>query len=139
MDFYAISYSDLLPEDDPPDVRLVRAHERRHLPSPVEGIDVALLTHGPERELVALHVDYAVGAHLHEYAAGGGEALLLVLEGELRVTLGDGEPLDLAAGDALYYETSTRIEVRNPGGVPARAVAVGARGRHPPGSGAPPG
>ena len=132
LDFYAITYADLLPEEEPPDVRLVRAHERRHLPSPVEGIDVALLTHGSGRDMVALQADYAVGAHLHEYATGGGEAFLLLLEGELRVTLGASAPLDLAAGDALYYETSTRLEIRNTGTVPARVVAVGRRAQHLP-------
>ena len=137
LDFYAITYSDLLPEEEPPDVRLVRAHERRHLPSPVEGIDVALLTHGSDHDMVALQADYAVGAHLHDYATGGGEAFLLVLEGDLRVTLGASAPLDLAAGDALYYETSTRIEIRNAGTVPARVVAVGRRAPHLPGRGDP--
>lgn len=130
LDFYAISYGDLLPEEEPPDVRLVRAHERRHLPSPVEGIDVALLTHGSDHAMTALHAEYAVGAHLHEYVTSEGEAFLFVLEGELCVTLGAGTPLQLAAGDALYYETSTRIQVRNTGSVPARLVAVGRRSPH---------
>jgi transcriptional regulator with XRE-family HTH domain len=125
LDFYGITYSDLLPEEEPQDARLVRAEERRHLPSPAEGIDIALLTHGSGHEMVAILAEYAVGAHLHDYAAGTGEAFLHVLDGELRVTLGGAEALVVGAGDSLYYDTSTSLEIRNEGAAPARLLAVG--------------
>jgi transcriptional regulator with XRE-family HTH domain len=130
LDFYAITYSDLLPEEEPQDVRLVRAHERRHLPSPAEGIDIALLTHGTGRDMVAIEAEYAAGARLRDYVTAAGEAFVHVLDGELRVTLGEDEELVLAAGDSLYYDTSTRIDIRNDSAVPARLLAVGSRVPH---------
>jgi len=139
LDCYAITYSDLLPEDEPDDARLVRADERRHLPSPAEGIEVAVLTHGSGHEMVAIEAAYAVGAELEDYSAGDGEAFVLVLEGELEVTFGDGPPLVVAAGDALYYRTSTLLGIRNASGAPARVVAVGNHVSHLPVRGQPSG
>jgi transcriptional regulator with XRE-family HTH domain len=104
IDFYGISITDLLPfaaRSDNPEV--IRPAERRLLQSPVEGIDVYLLAADTDRQMMPLEVHFAPGARLAEPGQHVGEEWVLVLEGELRLELGDAEPQFLRKGDTAYY------------------------------------
>jgi quercetin dioxygenase-like cupin family protein/DNA-binding Xre family transcriptional regulator len=104
IDFYRISITDLLPfaaRMDYPEV--IHPDERRSLKSPVEGIDVYLLTADTDRQLMPLEVHFQPGASLAEPGRHAGEEWLLVLEGDLRLELEGAEPRTLQPGDTAYY------------------------------------
>jgi transcriptional regulator with XRE-family HTH domain len=104
IDFYGISITDLLPfaaRSDYPEV--IHPVERRSLQSPVEGIDIYLLTADTDRQMMPLEVHFQPGASLAEPGRHAGEEWLLVLEGELRLELEGADPRVLAEGDTAYY------------------------------------
>ena len=104
IDFYGISITDLLPfaaRSDYPEV--IRPGERRSLQSPVEGIDIYLLTADTDRQMMPLEVHFQPGASLAEPGRHAGEEWLLVLDGELRLELEGAEPRVLGQGDTAYY------------------------------------
>ena len=77
---------------------VIRPGERRSLQSPVEGIDIYLLTADTDRQMMPLEVHFQPGASLAEPGRHAGEEWLLVLEGELRLELEGAEPRVLGAG-----------------------------------------
>ena len=104
IDFYGISITDLLPfapRSEYPQV--LHPDQRKSLQSPVEGIDVYLLTADTDRQMMPLEVHFQPGARLAEPGRHAGEEWLLVLEGELRVELEGAEPRTLRRGDTAYY------------------------------------
>jgi transcriptional regulator with XRE-family HTH domain len=104
IDFYKISITDLLPfaaRSEYPEV--IHPDERRSLQSPVEGIDIQLLTADTDRQMMPLEVHFQPGAHLAEPGRHAGEEWLLVLEGELLLELEGAEARTLAPGDTAYY------------------------------------
>jgi quercetin dioxygenase-like cupin family protein len=104
IDFYGISITDLLPfaaRSDYPEV--IRPDERRSLQSPIEGIDIHLLTADTDRQMMPLEVHFQPGASLAEPGRHAGEEWLLVLEGDLRLELEGAEPRTLRQGDTAYY------------------------------------
>jgi putative monooxygenase len=58
-----------------------------------------------------------IGEHYHPYS----EEFLYVVRGELVIDL-DGQPVTLAAGEALYIPVQVRHRLRNVGQDPAEAV-----------------
>jgi quercetin dioxygenase-like cupin family protein len=104
IDFYGISITDLLPFAARPDYpEVIHPDERRALQSPVEGIDIYLLTVDTDRQMMPLEVHFQPGARLAEPGRHAGEEWLLVLEGELRLELEGAEPRTLQQGDTAYY------------------------------------
>jgi quercetin dioxygenase-like cupin family protein/DNA-binding Xre family transcriptional regulator len=104
IDFYGISITDLLPFSARPDYpEVIRPGERRSLQSPVEGIDIYLLTADMDRQMMPLEVCFKPGARLAEPGRHAGEEWLLVLEGELRLELEGAEVRVLGPGDTAYY------------------------------------
>lgn len=104
IDFYGISITDLLPFSARPDYpEVIRPDERRSLQSPVEGIDIYLLTADTDRQMMPLEVCFKPGARLAEPGRHAGEEWLLVLDGELRLELEGAEARVLGPGDTAYY------------------------------------
>ena len=124
LEFYGTSFSDLVPEDAPPDPMIVRAGERRSVPSPDEGLELFLLTHGDGHAMAPVLVEYQPGAQLHEYRGGSAEVFVHLLEGRLEFELDGDRTFALAAGDSAYYEAGV-LRVRNAGEGRARLLAVG--------------
>ena len=78
----------------------------------------------PKRTRVHANLDHwepgaATGRHRHP-----GPTVVVVLEGELEEVLGDGRTRALKAGQAYWKRAGSEHDVKNPGGRPARAVAV---------------
>jgi quercetin dioxygenase-like cupin family protein/DNA-binding Xre family transcriptional regulator len=104
IDFYGISITDLLPFSARPDYpEVIRPDERRSLQSPVEGIDIYLLSADTDRQMMPLEVCFKPGARLAEPGRHAGEEWLLVLDGELRLELEGAEARVLGPGDTAYY------------------------------------
>jgi transcriptional regulator with XRE-family HTH domain len=104
IDFYGISITDLLPfavRSDYPEV--IHPDERRSLVSPVEGVDIYLLTADTDRQMMPLEVHFQPGASLAEPGRHAGEEWLLVLEGDLRLELEGADARVLGRGDTAYY------------------------------------
>ena len=126
INYYGVTLSELVPEPPPAVPVLVRAEERRALSSPMEGIDLHLLTHGGPHALQPVFVTYRPGGELIDYEVDRtAEMFWLVLEGEIELTLEDGHPVILRPGDSVLLEQPGRLGVRNPGERPATFVAVG--------------
>ncbi len=125
--FYGASFSDLVPEDAPPDPMIVRAAERRSVPSPDEGLELFLLTHGDGHAMAPVLVEYRPGARLHEYQGGSAEVFVHLLEGRLEFELEGDRSFVLGPGDSAYYEAGV-LRVRNAGEGVARLLAVGSAG-----------
>jgi transcriptional regulator with XRE-family HTH domain len=110
--FFGTSVEELLPEAPSVDASLVRPLERRHVPSPAEGMDVYLLSPDTGRTMMPLLVDFAPDAGLAEYASHEGEEFLHVSEGALQVTV-NGEAVTLEAGDSFYFSASNPHSLKN--------------------------
>ena len=124
LEFYGATFSDLVPEDAPPEPMIVRAGERRSVPSPGEGLELFLLTHGDGHAMAPVLVEYGRGAELHEYRGGSAEVFVHLIEGELEFELEGRRTFSLAPGDSAYYEADV-LRVRNTGPGVARLLAVG--------------
>jgi transcriptional regulator with XRE-family HTH domain len=110
--FFGTSVEELLPEAPSVDACLVRPLERRHVPSPAEGMDVYLLSPDTGRTMMPLLVDFAPDAGLAEYASHEGEEFIHVREGALQVTV-NGEAVTLEAGDSFYFSATNPHALRN--------------------------
>lgn len=78
----------------------------------------------PRRTRVWVNVDHwdpgaETGRHTHV-----GPSILVLLEGELEETLGDGQTRTIKPGQGYWKPAHTEHNVKNPSGKPARAIAV---------------
>lgn len=105
VEFFGISITDLLPSSNQDDAHVVRKGEGPRLRSPVESIEIALLTPDTRRSMMPMLLDFEPGAHRAEYGSHppGTEEFLHVISGELILELEGGEPRRLRAGDSAYY------------------------------------
>ncbi len=107
VNYFGITLADLIPtEAHDTDPEVVHQPEQRHIRSPVEGIDVYLLTLDTERAMMPMLLDFAPGAGLAEYGRHEGEEWVYVMEGRLRLILEGAEPRHLEAGDSAYYRAT---------------------------------
>ena len=126
LDFYGVTFSELLEEPPPADPVVVRVAERRHLASPREGIDMFLLAHGDHHAMEPTLAVYAPGGELDDFRIrDAAETFLLVLEGRLELTFEGHAPVTLAKGDSVLFETAGQMAVRNPGKSAATLFGVG--------------
>jgi transcriptional regulator with XRE-family HTH domain len=129
VDFYGVTFAELLPEPPPADPVVVRAAERRHLASPTEGIEVFLLAHGARHAMEPTLAIYDPGGELVDFRfEHRPEVFFVVLEGELELAFEGHEAVSLATGDSVLFEPTGHVAVRNPGAVRACLLAVGVTG-----------
>ena len=125
VDVYDASITDLLAPSPSVDEHILRRHERHHVSSPSEGIDVLLLArHGRGRMMPQL-LEVRPGASLAEPGQHEGDEWLYVLSGELVLEV-DGLPTRvLSADDSAYYSSELRHSFRNPSSeTAARIICV---------------
>ena len=126
IDFYGISITDLLPfapRSEYPQV--LHPDQRKSLQSPVEGIDVYLLTADTDRQMMPLEVHFQPGARLAEPGRHAGEEWVHVLDGRLRLELEGVEARILDAGDSAYYPSSRpHLFVNDDAEQPLRLICV---------------
>jgi DNA-binding transcriptional MerR regulator len=88
----------------------------------VEGGTVAPLINGQtmlDAEIVVIEPGASTGVNVHE-----GEELLYVFEGELDVSLGNGQRFKVRPGESLFYPTTIEHEWSNSGTTPTRFLWV---------------
>ena len=124
LDFYGISFADLMPERDSSDPVVVRAEERRHVYSPAEGIDVFLLAPDTDRAMMPIVSIYEPGSEYAAYVTHEGEEFILVLEGAIELELEGSERVVLGSGDSAYYTADRSHSFRNASEGPTRLFAV---------------
>jgi XRE family transcriptional regulator, regulator of sulfur utilization len=126
LDFYGVSFSELLLEPPPADPVVVRVSERRHVASPTEGIELFLLSHGARHAMEPTLAIYEPGGELVDFLIENRpEVFFVVLEGDLELAFEGHEPVSLAMGDSVLFEPAGRLAVRNPGSTRACLLAVG--------------
>ena len=112
MQFYGISFSDLLPPPRGVDPDVVRRDERHVVHSRTEGIDIFLLTPDTNRGMITMLLEFAPGSARNEHGIHAGEEFVHVLQGELILELG-GRVHQLKAGDSAYYAGDRPHLMRN--------------------------
>ena len=105
VEFFGISITDLLPQQEPETPHIVRKEERQRLHSSVEDIDVALLTPDTDRQMMPMLLEFEPGAERAEYGRHrpGTEEFLHVISGELILEVEGAGSRRLRAGDSAYY------------------------------------
>lgn len=112
MQFYGISFSDLLPPPRAADPDVVRKDERQVVHSRTEGIDIFLLTPDINRGMITMLLEFEPGSARNEHGRHAGEEFVHVLQGELILELG-GSVHRLKAGDSAYYAGDRPHLMRN--------------------------
>jgi quercetin dioxygenase-like cupin family protein/DNA-binding XRE family transcriptional regulator len=116
VNFYGISVTDIMPDPDPrEDQIIVRREDRKHITSPVEGMDVFLLSPDTKHKMMPVIEEFQPGGHMNEYSSHEGEEFLYVLQGDIEVTLEGREPFVLREGDSAYYNADQKHGFRNAG------------------------
>jgi transcriptional regulator with XRE-family HTH domain len=103
VEFFQVSITDILPSPEAAEPEIVRAAERRLIHSPAEGIDVYMLGVDSRRTMMPMLLVFEPGAKLAEYGRHPGEEFLIVVDGQLELTLMGSEPRLLETGDSAYY------------------------------------
>ncbi|HEX2302890.1 MAG TPA: cupin domain-containing protein [Gaiella sp.] len=122
--WFGVSIADLVQEPDPATVHVVRADQRRSLRLVDEGIAIEMLTtDGGHRMMPVVNV-YAEGGAMAEPARHEGEEFVLVVDGRVELTVGDGDPIELGPGDSAHYRSDLPHSFRNVGRGEARFIGV---------------
>lgn len=111
--FYGAPLSDLLPETDASHPGIVHEHERRHLHSGAEGMDIYMLSPESDRGMMPMLLVFEPGGGRKDYGRHAGQEFLFILEGELVLELEGSEPRLLKAGDAASYPADRSHLLRN--------------------------
>ena len=112
VQFYGISFTDLLPPSEGADPDVVRKSERPVVHSRTEGIDIFLLTPDTNRGMMTMLLEFEPGSARNEHGRHAGEEFVHVLQGELLLELG-GRVHRLKAGDSAYYAGDRPHLMRN--------------------------
>ena len=122
--WFGVSIADLVQEPDPAAVQVVRSGQRRSLRLPDEGISIEMLTADGAHKMMPVVNVYAEGGAMAEPARHEGEEFVIVLEGRVELTVGDGEPIRLGPGDSAHYRSDVPHSFRNVGRREARFIGV---------------
>ena len=108
----------LVLENDRETTRLVRVKDRRKVVFPQSGLEYEII-HSDLRKKMGVHIGILQpgGATSDERMIHEGEECLIILEGSLKIELGE-EDIRLEADDSLYFDSS----------IPHRLVNQGDRG-----------
>jgi transcriptional regulator with XRE-family HTH domain len=122
--WFGVSIADLVQEPDHAAVHVVRSEARRSLRLEDEGIAIEMLTaEGGHRMMPVVNV-YAEDGAMAEPARHEGEEFVLVLEGRIELTIGDGAPIELGPGDSAHYRADLPHSFRNVGPGETRFIGV---------------
>lgn len=94
--------------------------------NPGDAVSIRMLYGAPGRRIEAYSTEYPAGQSDEEPFQHSGEDVVLVLEGNLRLTVG-ARTEDLRAGDAAWLEASAPHSFEALGPSPVRAIVITAR------------
>lgn len=122
--WFGVSIADLVHEPDPAAVHVVRSGERRSLRLVDEGIAIEMLTSEGGHQMLPVVNVYSQGGAMAEPARHEGEEFVLVVDGKVELSVGDGDPIVLGPGDSAHYRSDLPHSFRNVGRGEARFVGV---------------
>jgi mannose-6-phosphate isomerase-like protein (cupin superfamily) len=100
--------------DAPRELTVVRAHERRSVEMPGDGLSMFPVVNDHDDVAMAPVIcEYEVGAHVHAPRMEGVEHFVFVVRGEIEITQEAAEPFLLGLGDCAYVRSGRPCEVRN--------------------------
>jgi transcriptional regulator with XRE-family HTH domain len=111
--YYGIGLTELLPGAEPPNAKVVHPETRPHVNFPGEGLDVYLLTPDTKRTFAPMIAVIRPFGKPAEFSQHPGQEFFLVLEGEVRFTLTQAEPILMREGDSIYYDSERKHVVEN--------------------------
>lgn len=116
-----VSMSDLFAPDAPPRASLVRREDRPVIDAGA-GFRKTLVSQRPIRHIEACIGEFEPGGSTGEpYTHGDSQEIILVLRGEISVTL-DSRFFELSQGDSLEYQTSVPHGITNTGSTTAEVL-----------------
>lgn len=133
--FYGVSVSDLFEPDRSDVQRVVRFDQAMRVAVAGEGIHMVRLAEDPQRTMDPFYTVMEPKAHYREPASHPGEEFRHVLEGSIRVRLGDDEVYDLAPGDTIYHPSDLLHFYENVGDTIARMIGCSKHIPHRTGTG----
>jgi len=122
---FDLSISDLLPDERSRGlIQIVRQGQGPRLQGFAEGISANLLIRDMQRRIQPVLLVLQPGRSHRNTHGHAGEEFIYVLDGELEVSIDDGEFEMLAAGDAAFYPSALSHEFRNPGPEACRLLTI---------------
>jgi transcriptional regulator with XRE-family HTH domain len=125
IEFFGVSFSELIPDPEPDESVVVRRNGRRHVESPSEHAAFELLTHHTRHKLLPVIVRLERSGSTEEtIVSEGGELFLFILRGTIEIDDERHERFRVGKGDAVHLRTDRRRTFRNAGAALAEWLAV---------------
>jgi quercetin dioxygenase-like cupin family protein len=124
LQFYKLSMADVLDWEDSERDGVVRAGEAPFLFSIAYGMDAYLAAPDRTRPFLPVVVVCQPGATMSQYSAHDGEEFIFVIEGSVRVSYRDAEPVVLHAGDSVFFTSRRAHLIAADGNSTARALVI---------------
>lgn len=124
LQFFKLSMADVLDWDDSERDGVVREGEAPFLFSIADGMDAYLAAPDRNRPFLPVLVVYQPGATMSQYSAHDGEEFIFVIEGSVRISYQDAEPVVLHAGDSVFFTSRRAHLIATEGNSTARALVI---------------
>jgi transcriptional regulator with XRE-family HTH domain len=124
--FYNLNIPDLFALQPITARRIVPLSEAPAVLSPGEGFQMRLLSEDPERTMEPFHMTLQPGARYREPLIHEGEEFVHLLQGSVRLLLGE-ESFDLKPGQTAYYPSTIPHALENIGPRPAALLGCSYR------------
>jgi quercetin dioxygenase-like cupin family protein len=124
LQHHGVRLADIVPKPAEQPADVVRPENRLHVRSPIEGIDMYLLTPDTRREMMALLVTYQAEGKTAEFTSHPGEEFIFILAGTIQLTLAGSAPLTLKAGDSVHFSADVPHLLANAGSTEAQLIAT---------------
>jgi quercetin dioxygenase-like cupin family protein len=124
LEFFALSMADVLDWSASERDDVVRAGEAPFLFSVAQGIDAYLAAPDRDRPFLPVLVVYQPGATMSQYSEHDGDEFVFVLEGGVRISFGEEEPVVLHTGDSIFFASRRAHRIEAEGASVARTLVI---------------
>ena len=124
VQWFGVSIADLVQEPDRSQVQVVRAGQRRSVRLADERLSIEMLSPDGNHAMMPVINTYEEGGGMADPTTHDGEEFVHVIEGQIELTVGGGEPILLGPGDSAYYRSDVPHSFRNAGRGEARFLGV---------------
>lgn len=117
--------ADLFADDDPSPLRILRNHDRPKIVFGDGATKYLLTSRAPARNVEVLQATIQAGGStgVQAYAHGDSEEILVVIEGAVKLELGE-EVHHLERGDSIFYKSSMSHRLLNAGTEPCELIWI---------------
>jgi transcriptional regulator with XRE-family HTH domain len=124
LEFFKLSMADVLQWDDGERDEVVRAGEAPFLFTIAQGMDAYLAAPDRGRPFLPVLVVYKPGASMSQYSEHDGDEFFFLIEGSLRISFQDSDPVVLRSGDSFFFSSRRAHLIATDGDSVARALVI---------------